>query len=96
MSCCSASTPYLHSSDIIIGDNSLSSHVKEYEDTKHAPMFQNITDNSDSNDSSDRSDIIQEQTCLQDFAIVCISNMHYLGLLLEIVFSTMIKPMRFH
>ena len=38
-----------------------------------------ISDNSDSIDSSDNSDSKQEQTCLQDFASVCISNRHNLG-----------------
>ena len=33
-----------------------------------------ISDNSDSNNSSDSR---QEQTCFQDFVIVCISNRHY-------------------
>ena len=33
-------------------------------------------DSSDNGDSSDNSDRRQEQTCLQYFSTVCISNMH--------------------
>ena len=36
-------------------------------------------DISNNGDSCDSSDSRQEQTCLQDFTTVCISNRHYLG-----------------
>ena len=37
-----------------------------------------ISDNRDSSESSNSSDSREEQTCLQDFATVCISKRHYL------------------
>ena len=43
-------------------------------------MHQESGVNSDSSGSSDSSDSRQEQTCLLDFATVCISNRRYLVL----------------
>ena len=55
----------------------MSTHMLETLVKQKYILVIDISDYSYSSNSSESSESRQEQTCLQDFANVCISNMHF-------------------